>query len=161
MTGDAERYIRLLGMEPHPEGGYFRETLLARESVPFRGEEQKLYSSIYFLLREGERSHLHRIHCDEVWYFHDGAPLCIYMLSPEGKLSRKVLGLDPEQSQQPQILVPAGTWFGASMEGGGFALVGCMCAPCFRYDRFELMHRAQLEEEFPQHVRQLADLVLA
>ena len=41
------------------------------------------------------------------------------MLSPEGKLSRKVLGLDPEQSQQPRILVPAGTWFGASMEGGG------------------------------------------
>ena len=158
---DAAYYIERLGLEPHPEGGCFREYLLGRETVPFHGEaDQHLYSSIFFLLREGEVSHLHRIHCDEVWYFHDGGPLTICMLSPEGALEEKTLGLDIEAGQMPQLVVPAGTWFGAAMSRPGFSLVGCMCAPCFRYDRFELMTAGALQRDYPQHASRLAPLVL-
>lgn len=153
-------YIEQLRMEPHPEGGFFREYLQGREIVPIRGEgDQNIYSSIFFLLREGEVSHLHRIHCDEVWYFHDGEPLTIYMLSTDGALSERVLGLEVEKGQMPQIVVPAGTWFGAAMKRPGFSLVGCMCAPCFRYDRFELMTESELRTSFPHCAARLAALV--
>lgn len=158
---DATYYIEQLRMAPHPEGGYFREILLGREKVPFQGDaDQNLYSSIFFLLREHEVSHLHRIHCDEVWYFHDGAPLTILTLNADGSLSEHVLGLDIAAGQMPQILVPAGTWFGAAMDRPGFSLVGCMCAPCFRYDRFELMTTGQLRHCYPQHAERLAPLTV-
>ena len=157
---NAAYYIEQLRMEPHPEGGYFREYLLGRETASIHGEaDQNLYSSIFFLLREGEVSHLHRIHCDEVWYFHDGEPLTIYMLSPDGGLSERVLGLEIESGQMPQLVVPAGTWFGAAMKRPGFSLVGCMCAPCFRYDRFELMTGSELRSGFPQYAARLSVLV--
>ena len=118
-----------------------------------------MYSSIFFLLREEECSHLHRIHCDEVWYYHDGAPLTIYILAPDGTFSAHMLGLDLANGQMPQLAVSAGSWFGAARKGPGFSLVGCMCAPCFRYDRFELMSLRLLKKEFPQHLDLLGDLV--
>ncbi len=157
----AEDYIRELALELHVEGGYFRELLLARQTVP-HGEEaaRPLYSSILFLLREGEVSHLHRLTVDEIWYFHDGAPLSIHVLSPGGEHAVRTLGRDAARGEALQVLVPAGSWFGAEMENAGFALVGCLCAPAFSYGDFELMTQARLAELFPQHAGRLFRLAI-
>ena len=73
-------------MEPHVEGGYFKECLLEKE-------ERNLWSSIYFMLAKGEVSHFHRLKSDEVWYYHDGNALTIYMIDEAGKLTAAKLGL--------------------------------------------------------------------
>ena len=73
MKHSAEYYIEHLEMEPHVEGGYFKECLLEKE-------ERNLWSSIYFMLAKGEVSHFHRLKSDEVWYYHDGNALTIYMI---------------------------------------------------------------------------------
>lgn len=72
----AEYYIEKLQMEPHMEGGYFKECLLGEDKIS--GSDRNLWSSIYFLLCKDEVSNLHRLESDEVWYFHDGAALTIY-----------------------------------------------------------------------------------
>ena len=156
----AEFYIKHLNMEPHIEGGYFKECLLSSDTISFRGmEDRRLWSSIYFLLSEGEVSHLHVIDSDEVWYFHDGNPLTIYMISPEGILSAPRLGLDAANGEFPQILVPKGYIFGAAMENGGYSLVGCMCAPGFSYETFKLPTKEEIAAKYPAYAEKLGRLL--
>lgn len=143
----AEYYIKKLDMEPHREGGYFKESLQGQMDA----EGRALWSSIFFLISRDEISHLHRLQSDEVWYFHDGAPLTIYMISPEGELTAPQLGLNVERGELPQICVPAGYLFGAAMEEEGYSLVGCMVAPAFRYEEFELPEREVLLAQYPRH----------
>lgn len=155
----AQYYIKHLELEPHIEGGYFKECLLGKDTMTYRGQERNFYSSIYFLLSKGEVSHLHIIDSDEVWYFHDGNPLTIYMISPEGELTCPKLGLDAANGELPQILVPKGYTFGAAMENDGFSLVGCMCAPCFRYETFHLPSRAEMLARYPEYADRLSRLL--
>ena len=84
------------------EGGYFKASILSEDNF---NSEKKLYSSIYFLLRTGEVSNFHRLTADELWYYHAGEALTIYMITKEGKLITKQLGLDIEKGEEPQILV--------------------------------------------------------
>lgn len=142
----AQYYIEKLGMTPHVEGGYFKQSILSKD---FFREDKKLFSSIYFLLETGEVSHFHRLTSDEMWYYHDGQPLTIYMITPEGELITKQLGLDIEKGEVPQVLVPKGYIFGSSMNNDGFALVGCMVAPAFTFDDFELFERRDLLNMYP------------
>ncbi|MGL4874960.1 MAG: cupin domain-containing protein, partial [Clostridium sp.] len=83
---DSNYYIEKLEMIAHVEGGYYKETVLSEDNF---NEDKKLYSSIYFLLRTGEVSHFHRLTADEMWYYHDGEALTIYMISPSGELITK------------------------------------------------------------------------
>ena len=145
MKHSAEYYIEHLEMEPHVEGGYFKECLLEKE-------DRDLWSSIYFMLAKGEVSHFHRLKSDEVWYYHDGNALTIYMIDEEGKLTAAKLGLDLEKGEVPQVLVPKGMIFGSAMEEEGFSLVGCMVSPCFKYEEFELFDRKELLEKYPYEV---------
>ena len=152
----AQYYIDKLQMEPHVEGGYFNECLLSQETLP--GRDRNLWSSIYFLLQEGEASHLHVLGSDEVWYFHDGNPLTIYMISPEGKLFAPKLGLDIEAGQLPQIVVPKGYIFGSRMENPGYSLVGCMVSPSFKYEEFKLFDRQELLDRYPEYTEAIMNL---
>ena len=148
----AQYYIEKLGMEPHVEGGYFKECLLGKDTLMHKGDANRnLWSSIYFLLQKGEVSHFHRLESDEVWYFHDGSALTIYMISPEGELTMPKLGLDVEKGELPQILVPKGYIFGSAQEEEGYSLVGCMVAPSFRYEEFYLYNRQELLEQYPKY----------
>ncbi len=142
----AQYYIEKLNMTPHVEGGYFKESVVSEDL--FR-EDKKLFSSIYFLLETGEISHFHRLTSDEMWYYHDGQALTIYMITPEGELITKQLGLDIEKGEVPQVLVPKGYIFGSSMNNDGFALVGCMVAPAFTFNDFELFERNELLNMYP------------
>ena len=98
----SEYYIEKLEMIPHVEGGYFKESFL---SESFVSEDKKLWSSIYFLLRTGEVSNFHRLKSDELWYYHAGQSLTIYMITPDGNLITKQLGLNIENGESPQVFL--------------------------------------------------------
>lgn len=145
---DAQYFIEKLNMEPHVEGGYFKESFVSQDTM---NEDRKLWTSIYFLLQTGEISNFHVLTADELWYFHAGSPLTIYMITPDGELVTKNLGLDIENGENLQLLVPKGYKFGAAMNNQGFALVGCMVSPGFTYEDFKLLNRKELLKLYPQH----------
>ena len=127
MSSEADRLIAMLALEPHPEGGYFRETF--RDSS---GEGRDRSTAIYFLLKGGEVSRWHRIDAAEVWHFYRGAPLEITI----GK-DLYVLGNDIDKAQVPQLVVPASAWQMARSLGD-YTLVGCTVAPGFEFSKFEM-----------------------
>src|SRR5580698_5691172 len=126
MTAEADRLIALLELQPHPEGGHFRETF--RDS----GNPRAHSTAIYFLLKRDEVSRWHRVDAAEVWHFYRGAPL-------ELRVSKQVylLGPDIDEAQAPQIVVPAGAWQ-AARSLGDYTLVGCTVAPGFEFEHFEM-----------------------
>jgi uncharacterized protein len=136
MAGDplsAEEIVRLLGLAPHPEGGFYRETFRAAPEEGKRGAS----TAIYYLLRRGEISAWHRADADEVWHHYAGAPLEL-MLSPGGgERSTVRLGADLAAGERPQAVVPAGVWQSARSLGE-WTLVGCTVAPAFQFSGFEM-----------------------
>lgn len=153
----AEELIRLLGLKPHPEGGFYKESYRAAEAVsqqalPARYSGPRRFSTaIYFLLPEGAKSRLHRVKSDELWHFYLGGPMTVAEIAPDGTVRRTVMGQDVKAGQVLQHAVAAGAWFGAWPEaGGGYALVGCTVAPGFEFADFELGKRAELLKAFPQ-----------
>ena len=148
MMRDATYYIMNLGLERHTEGGYFQSSYTSKDVSGNR----KLYTSIYFLLGAGDVSHFHRLKSDELWYFHDGSSLLVHVIDEEGNYVEHKLGLDLENGEVPQVLVPKNTIFGSSViVDGTFSLVGCMVAPGFEYEDFELFTQKELLHDYPQH----------
>ncbi len=139
-----EHLIRDYALQPHPEGGFFKETYRAPMKLP--GTERSVCTAIYYLLPEGQRSNLHRIDADELWHFYRGDPLLIVELQKGAP--PKVTRLSAEH---PQHLVPAGTWFGSlPATGSAYCFVGCTVSPGFEFAHFELASRATLTAEFPE-----------
>jgi len=129
----ADDIIRELGLEPHPEGGHFRETF--RDSA---GPGRRAASTaIYYLLKAGESSHWHRVDASETWHFYAGDPLELALSPDEIAIERHVLGPDIAKHQRPQLVVPAGVWQSARPLGA-FTLVGCTVAPGFEFSGFEM-----------------------
>lgn len=148
MNVNAEYWIKHLNLTPHPEGGYFKETM--REHMS--NSERAPFSSIYFLLNTGDISHFHRIDADEVWYYHAGAPLTIHMITPDGDYQTAQLGPFLEKGNVLQHLVPKGTIFASSLtDTEGYSLVGCMCQPAFEFNHFELFTQDELYHMYPEH----------
>lgn len=131
MTG-ARELIKVLQLEPHPEGGWYRQTFVS----PSAGT-RAASTAIYYLLEAGQHSHWHRVDADEVWHFYAGAPLELRMSKDGVRETRHVLGSDVLAGQHPQIVVPAGAWQSAC-SNGSWTLVGCTVAPGFTFDGFEL-----------------------
>lgn len=138
----AQYFIDKLEMTPHVEGGYYKECFLS---------DTLAWSSIYFLLEQGDVSHFHRLESDELWYYHAGSALTIYVIDAEGNMTEKQLGLDVAKGEAPQVLVPKGTIFGSAQNEEGFSLVGCMVAPAFTFEGFELFEREELLQRYPEH----------
>ena len=162
----ADYFIKTLNMVPHPEGGFYKEVYTSEENitskelnVDFEGP-RKLWTSIYFLLRDGEVSNFHRLKSDEMWYYHSGSPLTVYMINPEGELFTEQLGLNIEKGEKPQVLVPKGYIFGSAMNNEGYALVGCMVSPGFEFTDFELFYRNDLTEKYPHYEQLIHKLTL-
>ncbi|MGL4762858.1 MAG: cupin domain-containing protein [Sarcina sp.] len=157
MGKPAQYFIESLDMIAHPEGGYYKPSFESEERITSTDLETKfegeriLWTSIYFLLRDGEVSNFHRLKSDEMWYYHAGNSLTIYMISPEGILTTKQLGLDIKNGESPQVLVPKNYIFGSAMNNEGFSLVGCMVSPGFEFKDFELFERHCLLDLYPQH----------
>jgi predicted cupin superfamily sugar epimerase len=131
---DAADVIRLLDLEPHPEGGHYRETW---RDVPAGGGRGS-GTSIYFLLEARQRSHWHRVDADELWHFYGGDPLRLSLASSgNGPVRDRVLGIDLGMGIEPQAMVPAG-WWQAAESLGRWTLVGCTVTPAFDFSGFDL-----------------------
>jgi predicted cupin superfamily sugar epimerase len=124
----ADDVIALLGLAPHPEGGWYAETW--REPAP--AGDRPASSAICFLLRAGEASRPHRIDATEVWHWYAGSPLA---LTVDGE--PRMLGPHLDAGERPQAVVPAGAWQSARSLGP-WTLVGCTVAPAFEFAGFEL-----------------------
>lgn len=129
----AKEIIETLGMQPHPEGGWYVETFRDEHGAP-RGHS----TAIYYLLQAGERSHWHRVRdASEAWHFYAGDPLLL-KISKDGRSTETVtLGIDLAEGQRPQAIVPANAWQSAEPLGA-FTLVGCTVAPGFDFSSFEM-----------------------
>lgn len=136
----ADEWIAELELEKHPEGGWYRRVFTS-ELIAEGGKAA--VTSIYYLLKGGDFSAWHRLKSDELWFFHSGAPLTIHEINAAGEYGETVLG-----GAVLQHAVPAGTLFGASVDGG-YALVSCAVAPGFDVADFEMPPRDQLCAEFP------------
>lgn len=128
---DADRIIEKLGLHPHPEGGWYRQTWVGPDCAG-----RATGTAILFLLRRGERSHWHRVDADEIWLWHAGAPLILSMAAADRATDHR-LGPDVLAGEAPQIVVPAG-WWQAAEPTGDHALVSCTVSPGFRFAGFEL-----------------------
>lgn len=129
----ADDVIRLLELAPHPEGGHFRETFRDGEGPHGRTHS----TAIYYLLREGEVSHWHRVDAVEVWHWYAGAALELAIAEPGGSVARHRLGLDFSRGERPQAVVPAHAWQSAHSLGA-WSLMGCTVAPGFDFAGFEM-----------------------
>lgn len=153
MHPDAEALVKTLGLSPHPEGGFYRETWRSPGTVQHpSGAARAASTAIYFLLPAGTFSAFHRVSSDEAWHHYDGDPLDLHLLDERtGEHRTVVLGRAVERGERPQHVVPAGTWQAAIARGDRFALCGCTVAPGFDFADFEMPTRDALLARFPAH----------
>jgi len=150
-----EKLVEILGLQPHPEGGFYKETYRSEGEIALDGElgilgERNYSTAIYFLLVKNSFSAWHRIKQDEAWHFYEGSPVRVHSISPKGKYEYFDLGNDFDSGQKPQYVVPGSYWF-ASETLGDYSLVGCTVAPGFDFEDFDLADRTKLTELFPAH----------
>lgn len=134
---EAERLIETLGLQPHPEGGWYRETWRGPEGPDGRA----VGTAIHFLLKAGERSHWHRVDANEIWLWHGGGPLRLSLAASDAGPVREVtLGGDLAAGQAVQHVVAANEWQAAEPLPGssGYTLVSCVVIPGFDFAGFEL-----------------------
>ncbi len=153
-----ETIIESLDLEEHPEGGYYKETYRSENSFPTGVDDSEFpggrsYStSIYYLLKSGQTSAFHRIKSDELWHFHLGSSLTIHIIHPDTLYEALYLGPAVDTDQHFQHVVPAGSWFGVSVDKpNNFTLAGCTVSPGFDFRDFEMGDPYMLKQAFPEH----------
>jgi predicted cupin superfamily sugar epimerase len=154
---NAEVWIKSLKLLPHPEGGYYRETYRSDISIP-DSELPDSYSgrrsagtSIYYLLKGGQRSLLHRLKSDEIWHHYDGSPIVLSLIHEDGSYEEILLGKNIGEGEIPQVIIKGGTWFGAFPKNDdSYSLAGCTVTPGFDFDDFELAGRQVLLAKYPE-----------
>jgi hypothetical protein len=164
----AEQIIRLLELQPLPvEGGYFRQTYRAAETLPAGalparyGRGKVLCTAIYYLLTADPDSFsaLHRLPTDEIYHFYLGDPVEMLMLHPDGSAQVLTLGTDLAAGQHAQSVVPGGSWQGSRLQAGGrFALLGTTMAPGYDDLDFELGDRGELSLRYPDQADHIGRL---
>ncbi len=137
-TSRASTLIERLGLSPHPEGGWYRETWRAAA----RPGERAAGTAILFLLEAHQRSHWHRIDADELWMWHAGDPLRLSLsISDAGPVENAILGPDIAAGHEVQRLIAAGRWQAADPDPGGragYTLISCVVVPAFEFAGFTL-----------------------
>ena len=127
----ADECIRLLGLQPHPEGGFYRETWRSPAATGQRASG----TAIYYLLQPDRGSHWHRVDAAEIWHYYAGAPLELSMSRDGVRVETAVLGSDLDRGERPQIVIDAEVWQSARTLGE-FTLVGCTVSPGFEFSGF-------------------------
>lgn len=161
MHRSSQYWIDHLKLDAHPEGGYYKETYRSQSevSLPSFSGARNISTGIYFLLSQGNFSAFHRIKSDEMWHFYAGDPLSIFVIYPTGELNEIRLGLDLENGEVPQAVVPANCWFASRVHGqGDYTLVGCTVAPGFDFEDFEMADQQELVESYPDHIALITTL---
>jgi predicted cupin superfamily sugar epimerase len=154
----AKEFIDHYKLQPHPEGGYYREPYRSAETIVhtalpgrFTGE-RNFSTAIYFLLTQGNFSAFHRIKSDECWHFYSGGCLLVHIIYTNGNLETIKLGNNILNEETFQFVVPAGCWFASEpAPGSNFSFVGCTVSPGFDFADFELADSNDLSKLYPQH----------
>ena len=134
-----------LKLEKHPEGGCFAEVYTAPVSFAEAGKQRALAGSIYYLLDGTDISAFHQIDCDELWYYHEGTGMRLYVLKKDGRLVQHRLGSRLSQGALPMVRLEAGDIFAAeNLDQDGYTLISCMTAPKFRYEGWRLVSQDEL-----------------
>ncbi len=136
----SQTLITALGLQPHPEGGWYRQTWQGPQVAG-----RATGTAILFLLQAGEQSHWHKVDADEIWLWHAGAPLTLRIGATHA--THHTLGPDIPGGQSPQIIVPTGQWQ-AARSNGEYTLVSCTVSPGFRFEGFTL---AAPDFDLPPH----------
>jgi predicted cupin superfamily sugar epimerase len=137
-----QEMIQKLNMFSIPEGGMCAENLRSADFVDTPHGKRRRWTSIYYMLRQGERSRFHRLKADELWTHHMGGAFTIYMVE-NGVLRAHRLGGNLLGGELPQVLIPAGTVFAATIDGP-WGLCGCVSSPGFHNDDLTLLTRSDL-----------------
>jgi predicted cupin superfamily sugar epimerase len=150
--------IDLLGMVPHPEGGWYREVYRSADEVSREGGPRSALTTIYYLLAAGQVSRWHVVALDEVWHHHEGEPLALLTFRPgDDAVETTVLG-SPAEGARPLHVVPRDVWQ-AARPRGAYALVGCTVAPGFDFSDFRFVDElADAEDAFAGPLAAHADL---
>jgi len=156
----AAYWIEKLHLKRHPEGGYFRETYTSAAKMDEcclrsgRAAPRPVSTAIYYLLEGTGFSALHRIKSDEIWHHYTGSSLTIHIIDMSGIYREVTLGKDPDKGETLQAVVPAGFWFGATVDShSSYSLAGCTVAPGFEFLEFEMASRGELIHLYPDHRR--------
>lgn len=165
MNYSAADIIEKYQLQPHPEGGYYKEmyrsnVVLNKDALPqtFNGD-RNIATSIYFLLEGKNFSAFHRIKSDETWHFYAGETLLIYVIDINGNLDIIKLGNTILNEDTFQYTVPAGCWFASKPAGeNSYCFVGCTVYPGFDFADFEMAERTELSTIYPQHVSVIKSL---
>ena len=157
--------VNKLKLEPHPEGGYFKEVYRSNNIIPqkalpegFLGD-RTIATAIYFLIEKNNFSALHKIKSDETWHFYYGDALEVIEIDENGVLTATAIGNNLLEGDTFQYTVKANTWFGSRVKSGGnFSLVGCTVAPGFDFNDFELGKKEDLLKLYPQHQKVIVEM---
>lgn len=133
-----------LGLAPHPEGGYYRETWRSPARVVTPRGERSALTVIHYLLPAGAVSAFHRVHADEAWHHAGGDPLELHVIDPSGAHAVHRLGPPDGHGAVTHAVVPAGAWQAARPLGTRHAIASCSVAPGFDFDDFEMARAEQL-----------------
>ena len=146
---DADYWINRLGLQPHPEGGFYREVYRSGNVIshPEHARERNLATSIYFLLEGKNISHFHELSSDELWYYHDGQGANIHVFN-QGEYQSHVLSKEPQG--QLQVLIPAHSEFAAEViDQAGYVLMGCVVTPGFDFEDFRMLKKEVMLGKYP------------
>lgn len=149
---DAAQWISKLNLQPHPEGGYYKEVFRSGQYVNREASDSLRHActSIYYLLENEDYSGFHRIMSDEIWYFHQGVLLNIHVITENGDY--QLLELSGSLTGSLSLVVPAGLWFAADIPSKrGYSLVSCAVAPGFEFTEFQMGDRDELIRSYPAH----------
>jgi uncharacterized protein len=161
----AERIAQALSLEPHPEGGFYRETHRAAQLVMTPRGPRAASSAILYLISAAQPSRFHRLANDELWFYHGGTQLELATLLPDGRAEYIRLSgagtLVRDETLTPQALVPGGVWQAARVlpgEGVDWTLVSCVVTPAFDFEDFELADAAEISAAYPEQAELIAAL---
>lgn len=145
---DTEQLVEHLGLRPHPEGGWFRETFRSGREVEGPHGPRAALTSILFLLPPGGVSAWHVVRSDEVWNLLRGTAT-LHRIGPAGRHDAVALGPDLGAGQQLQAVVPADDWQATVAGADGPALFGCQVGPGFDFADFMMPDVAAFRAAWP------------
>lgn len=135
-------FVDHLKLQPNPEGGWYREIYRSPNTIDSYGKPRSVLTGIYFLLEENKMSRWHVVDADEVWHFYEGAPLELFVASPDFSEVRTIRLHEISEGGEPVFVVPAG-WWQAARSSGAFTLVGCNVAPGFEFAGFRFANEEE------------------
>lgn len=162
---NAEYLIKKLGLQKHPEGGYYRETYRCQDLVNTDNfltrykDKRNASTAIYFLLSSDDFSAFHCLKSDEIFHFYSGSSLVVHIINSQGEYTQKKLGTNIAENETFQLVINHGDWFASHVsKPNSYALIGCTVAPGFDFTDFELGKRDNLIKLFPQHSQIITQL---